>query len=68
MDKPVEVSCMQRVRNATDIERRHCESMANHYATVGKDNAKWHYWYGRKQVCDEVIAQMDAAMRLGDES
>jgi len=51
-----------RIRSSVQIDRIHCKSMANHYAKVDKNNEKWHYWYGRKQVCDEVIAQIDAEL------
>lgn len=51
-----------RVRSSVEMDRKHCESMAKHYANVDKNNEKWHYWYGRKQVCDEVIAQIDAEL------
>jgi len=51
-----------RIRSSAEIDRNHCKSMADHYCSVDKNQAKWHYWIGCKQICDDVIAQIDAEL------
>jgi hypothetical protein len=55
-------SSVRRILGLFVVERKHCDAMASHYANVDKNNEKWHFWYGRKQVCDEVIAAMRAEL------